>query len=291
MASLGFLRPEGRPFYGIDAPRELAFLCCLASACFIVVCVLSILPRRHEKLQKTLTESRRYNKLYFDLLRPLFIVGLLYFGGCCAHYVYSSLELKYSVAERMVSMANWSQTRSVLDVGCGRGLLMNTFALALKNEGIDGHVTGVDVWDAKDQSQSSAVAALDNARKEGVREYVEVRTADARELPFPDASFDLVVSSMCIHNIEEGSGRYKPKAYGERRKALDEMLRVLKPGGQLIIWDGYHAREYHKYLRIKLSPLRNGAQVWISEDLWAYAVKTQIVSALKHRDDGQSLIT
>jgi arsenite methyltransferase len=74
-------------------------------------------------------------------------------------------------------------------------------------EGIDGHVTGVDLWDAKDQSQSSAVAALENARKEDVRMYVEVRAADARELPFSDASFDLVVSSLCIHNIGEGLGR------------------------------------------------------------------------------------
>lgn len=130
---LGFLRPGGRPFYGIDAPRELGFLGCLASFFFIIVFALTILPRTHEKLKKTLTESRRYNKLYYDLLRPLFIVGFLYFGGCCAHYVYSSLELKYSVADRMVSMVNWSQTRSVLDVGCGQGLLMNTFALALKN--------------------------------------------------------------------------------------------------------------------------------------------------------------
>jgi hypothetical protein len=83
----------------------------------------------------------------------------------------------------------------------------NSFFL---QEGIDGHVTGVDLWDAKDQSQSSAVAALENARKEDVRMYVEVRTADARELPFLDASFDLVVSSLCIHNIGEGLGRYVP---------------------------------------------------------------------------------
>jgi hypothetical protein len=74
-------------------------------------------------------------------------------------------------------------------------------------EGIDGHVTDVDLWDAKDQSQSSAAAALENARKEDVSKYVEVRTADARELPSPDASFDLVVSSLCIHNIGEGLGR------------------------------------------------------------------------------------
>jgi arsenite methyltransferase len=74
-------------------------------------------------------------------------------------------------------------------------------------EGINGHVIGVDLWDAKDQSQSSAAAALENARKEDVRMYVDVRTADARELPFPDASFDLVVSSLCIHNIGEGLGR------------------------------------------------------------------------------------
>lgn len=133
MAFSGVLRPEGRPFYGLDAPHELAFHCFLAGVCLIVVCILTILPKRHDTLGKKLAESRRHNKLYYDLLRPLFVVGLMYFGGCSAHYVYSSLELKYSVADRVVSMVDLSKTRSVLDVGCGRGLLMNTFALALKN--------------------------------------------------------------------------------------------------------------------------------------------------------------
>jgi hypothetical protein len=132
MASLGFLRPEGRPFYGLDAPHELLVLSSLAGTCFFAFCTLTFLPKKHEKLKKALIESRRYNKLYYDLARPLIVVGILYWGACAVHYVYSSLELKYAVADRMVSMVDWSQTRSVLDVGCGRGLLMNTMALAMK---------------------------------------------------------------------------------------------------------------------------------------------------------------
>lgn len=136
MASLGFLRPEGRPFYGLDAPHELLVLSSLAGTCFLGFCILTFLPKKSEELKKALTESRRYNKLYYDLVRPLFVVGILYWGACAAHYVYSSLELKYAVADRMVSMVDWSQTRSILDVGCGRGLLMNTMALAMKKVSI-----------------------------------------------------------------------------------------------------------------------------------------------------------
>jgi ubiquinone/menaquinone biosynthesis C-methylase UbiE len=47
-------------------------------------------------------------------------------------------------------------------------------------------------------------------------------------LPFPNASFDVVTSALAIHNIESLAGRYR---------ALDEAIRVLRPGGQLFIAD------------------------------------------------------
>ncbi len=70
---------------------------------------------------------------------------------------------------------------------------------------------------------------------EGVAERFELHTADMRHLPFKDASFDVVVSSLAIHNV---SGA------GERAKALREAARVLKRGGKLAIADIRHTNAY-----------------------------------------------
>jgi arsenite methyltransferase len=61
-------------------------------------------------------------------------------------------------------------------------------------------------------------------------------------LPYPDASFDLVVSSMAIHNIHPAR---------RRLVAIDEALRVLAPGGRLVIADISAARSYQEHLAVR----------------------------------------
>ncbi|RAQ95968.1 class I SAM-dependent methyltransferase [Thermogemmatispora tikiterensis] len=124
----------------------------------------------------------------------------------------------------------------VLDVGCGRGMLLIEAARRLRS----GHATGVDVWSARDQSGNSPLATQENARLAGVAERISVITADARQLPFPSERFDVVVSCLALHNIH---GRE------ERHRALREMLRVLKPGGKIAILDLAHVKEYARDLQ------------------------------------------
>ena len=75
---------------------------------------------------------------------------------------------------------------------------------------------------------------------ERVSERVQVVDADARELPFPSASFDGVVSNLTIHNIPETAGRVQ---------ALSGAVRVLRPGGWLRIVDLTGADRYCVTLR------------------------------------------
>lgn len=66
-----------------------------------------------------------------------------------------------------------------MDVGCGRGLLLNAAARRLT----PGKAIGIDLWQSVDQSGNRPEATLANARLEGVAGLVEVKTGDMRELP------------------------------------------------------------------------------------------------------------
>jgi ubiquinone/menaquinone biosynthesis C-methylase UbiE len=71
-------------------------------------------------------------------------------------------------------------------------------------------------------------------------ERVEVHTADMRKIPFPDGSFDTILSMNAIHNIYSAPGR---------ATAIAEICRVLKPGGTALIVDIRHIRQYAAALR------------------------------------------
>ncbi len=118
----------------------------------------------------------------------------------------------------------------VLDLGCGRGAVLLAVAKLVPR----GRAAGVDIWRA-DQTGNSMEATLGNADAEGVADRVEVHTADMTDLPFPDGSFDLVVSSLAIHNLADRKARLT---------AIDEAVRVLQPGGRVVIADIGFTRLY-----------------------------------------------
>ena len=69
---------------------------------------------------------------------------------------------------------------------------------------------------------------------------VRIETGDARKLVYPAANYDVVISSLAIHNIPDKE---------ERQQAIREMWRVLKPGGKLLIFDIFRTGEYAEVLR------------------------------------------
>lgn len=198
--------------------------------------------------------------------QPLFSI-LLSVGICFVAtsgvMFWSSRLGKLKARDRILDNLPWRGDEKVLDVGCGRGLLLIGAAKRLKS----GRATGVDTWSQDDLSGNSADAARANARAEGVAEKIKIETADARKLPFPDGSFDTVLSSVAIHNIPNSE---------EREKALVEIVRVLRPGGRLAILDIFHTGEYAKVLQ-KLGL----AEVQLSSTSFLWCVPTRTLTARK----------
>src|SRR6185312_10039324 len=156
---------------------------------------------------------------------PWAIVGFVYaafFLLSAASYLYSTRAGKFRVWAEILTELHLRGDESALDLGCGRGAVLLMAAQLLPQ----GKITGVDIWQMRDQSGNNQAATEANAHAEGVADRVELRTADMRELPFPDASFDLIVSSLAIHNIPDAAGRVQ---------AIAEAARVLEPGGRLRI--------------------------------------------------------
>jgi arsenite methyltransferase len=159
-------------------------------------------------------------------------------GFCltAATMLWSSRVGKLKLRDKLLDAFSWRGDESVLDIGCGRGLLLIGAAKRLKA----GKATGVDTWQSEVLSGNSPEAVLSNAKAEGVENRVKIENADARKLPFGASSFDVVVSSLAIHNIDSAP---------ERAKALREIARVLKPGGRVAIFDIFHTSEYAKALQ------------------------------------------
>jgi len=208
-----------KPNYGIDNPR------------FGLIIVLAVVAGLAFGLgfRKSSIEAVRAAACIILSLVPTGIVLILLMVS------YVKVE-KFRHRDRMLGMTPWRGDEQVLDVGTGRGLLMIGAAKRLTS----GKSFGIDIWRERDLSDNTREAAMRNAEIEGVRDKVELRNADAREMPFPDGTFDCVLSNLCLHNIPTREGR---------AAACREIARVLKPGGVAIISDFTHTDEYAKAFR------------------------------------------
>ena len=116
-------------------------------------------------------------------------------------------------AKRLLDLLRLPPGGSVLDVGCGSGVV----ALgAAERVGDGGHVTGCDL------SPTMVSLAKQKANEQGAAN-VTFREMDAEQLAFPEESFDFV---LCAFSLFQ---------FTAIEKALSEMRRVLKPGGKLAL--------------------------------------------------------
>lgn len=121
-----------------------------------------------------------------------------------------------ALRERILDLARPAPGEAVLDVGCGVG----TLAIAARRRvGASGEVFGVDA------SPEMVSGARRKALKAGMQ--IAFQHGLAQALPFPDARFDLVTSTLMLHHL--------PRPV--REGSLREIRRVLKPGGRVLVVD------------------------------------------------------
>ena len=117
---------------------------------------------------------------------------------------------------------------TILDVGCGGGAMMRTLAAVAA----EGKVYGVD------HSEQSVAAARRANRKGTAEGRVEIRKASVSALPFPDGLFDLVTAVETHY--------FWPDLPADMR----EILRVLKPGGTLVVLaEAYKGGKHDQWLQ------------------------------------------
>jgi ubiquinone/menaquinone biosynthesis C-methylase UbiE len=194
-----------RPDYGLDSPAIVAVELVLGAVAVLAAALLWVL---HAPL--------------------LMGIAVLLVGG---YFLLNALGMirysrwgKLRISERALGLIPWRGDEQVLDVGCGRGLLLVGAAHHLTT----GRAVGVDRWIRGALSGNGPEAARRNAALEGVADRVVLQDGDARELPFAESTFDVVISNFVVHEMDSRA---------ERERMLQEIVRVLRPGGRLVLVD------------------------------------------------------
>jgi SAM-dependent methyltransferase len=132
------------------------------------------------------------------------------------------------VVRRLIEEAELRPGETVLEVGCGTGVLDRWLA---RHTGRANHIVGMDI------SRYVLREATALARREGLEGVVEFREGSAEALPFPENSFDVVMSSTVIQRVNAD-------------RMLREMVRVTKPGGRVAVVG--HAHDMPRWVNLAL---------------------------------------
>lgn len=138
--------------------------------------------------------------------------------------------------ERVVTLAGLRRGNYVLDVGCGTGTMA---AMMAQRVGAEGQVVGIDL----------SPRMIEIATRKAQMAQLTFLQANAEDVPYPDNYFHTVTIIFALHEM--------PRA--ARGNTLNEIYRVLKPGGRLVVVDYYEPRSWSRRAIVRLLMLMEGA--------------------------------
>jgi len=163
------------------------------------------------------------------IIPALILIGI---GGYFAYarYLFSpqGSDVQGAIWNTVLERLDWNGQGCALDIGCGNGAL--TIRLAKKYP--NAKVVGIDQWGK--QWEYAKATCERNADIEGVSSQTTFQQASAASLPFPSESFDVVVSNLTFHEVRD---------VHDKRRLVQEALRVLRKGGVFSIQDLFQIRQ------------------------------------------------
>lgn len=170
-------------------------------------------------------------------------------------YLHATRRGRFRVWSRVLGDLELAGNEEILDVGCGRGAVTTLAAARVPT----GSVIGVDVWGkagflASSRRGTDDQIAKSNAAAEGVADRIRYVVGDIDNLNAEGNSFDVVVSGGGMSRV--GSGE-------RRLAAVDEAVRVTRPGGRILIGDVRNTGAFaHRLSELGCEDVRSSTSGW-----------------------------
>ncbi|MFA6763646.1 MAG: class I SAM-dependent methyltransferase [Sphaerochaetaceae bacterium] len=168
--------------------------------------------------------------LILALVLIVFLVCLIYFYRARWWFDVNGGNIQNKILDLLISHIEWDGNGVALDIGCGSGAL--TIEIAKRYPAAN--IIGIDNWGKKwDYTKRQCEA---NAQAEGVIGRTTFQQASDSKLPFPDETFDLVVSNLTFHEVIDSKCKLD---------VVKEALRVVKRGGKFVFQDLFLIKQYY----------------------------------------------
>lgn len=178
----------------------------------------------------------------FGIPAVLFMAMASYFIYARHAFSYSGKNVQGQITSLIPENLDWDGEGQVLDIGCGSAAL----AIRIAKKYPQASITGIDNWGKGwDYSQGSCEQ---NAKLAGVEKQIKFQLASASKLPFPDGSFNVVLSNLVFHEVMDAP---------DKRKLIYEALRVLKNGGKFVFQDLFLIEQYYGKIDVLLDLIRS----------------------------------